>query len=101
MEFYILEYMTETWLKADDQDSTKSIGDVTPDGRHGVNSILSIPIPLNSIWSSPIPIPPQIYQFLFNSNSNIFNSNSDSFFWLNIFYHDLILRVPTWNTYSE
>ena len=27
--------------------------------RHGVNFILSIPIPLNSIWS----IPPQIYQF--------------------------------------
>ena len=40
--------------------------------RHGVNSILSIPIPLNSIWS--IPIPSQIYQFQFNSK--MFNSNS-------------------------
>ena len=35
--------------------------------RHGVNSILSIPIPIpiNSIWSIPIPIPHQIYQFQF------------------------------------
>ena len=28
--------------------------------RHGVNSILSLPIPPNSIWSIPIPIPHQI-----------------------------------------
>ena len=31
--------------------------------RYGVNSIFPIPIPLNSIWS--IPIPPQIYQLQF------------------------------------
>ena len=42
--------------------------------RYGVNSILSIPIPLNFIRS--IPIPHKIYQFQFNSNSKCINSNS-------------------------
>ena len=71
--------------------------------RHGVNSILSVPIPLNSIWSIPIPIPHQIDQFQFNSNSKFTNFNCifiDSFF-----CPILLLWVgtsrPTWNTYSE
>jgi len=64
------------------------------------NSILSIPIPLNSICS--IPIPHQIDQFQFNSNSNFINSNSDFFlilFWLILFtisrYYEYILGIPT------
>ena len=59
--------------------------------RHGVNSILSIPIPLNSIWSIPL----QIYQFQFNSK--IFNSNSVSFL-PNIFF---LPWVDTQSTYLE
>ena len=61
--------------------------------RHGINSILSIPIPLNSVWS--IPIPPQIDQFQFNFNSKFFNSNSGFF---RLFF---CLILYTMSRYSE
>ena len=56
--------------------------------RHGVNSILSI------------PIPHQIYQFQFNSNFKLINSN----YWLFLptaFYHEYVLQIPTLSTYLE
>jgi len=54
---------------------------------HEVNSISSIPIPLNSIWS----IPHQIYQF--NSNSQFINSNF--IFYLLFTYFFYLLFLPT------
>ena len=56
---------------------------------NGVDSILSI------------PIPHQIYQFNFNSKCINFNSIFTESFLPTTFYHEQVLQIPTWNTYSE
>ena len=76
--------------------------------RHGVNSILSIPIPIpippNSIWSIPIPIPHQIYQFQFKIDQFQFNSvyiffiiYARYFWFILLFYYLAIYRYVQCN----
>jgi hypothetical protein len=67
--------------------------------RHGVNSTLSIPIPipLNSIWSIPIPIPHQICQFQFQNRAipiqfhiflySMFTNSKKIYLWYLLYFH--------------